>query len=51
MKLDFEKILTLMFVYFKITGVIDWSWWLVFLPYIIDTGLSILAVIGKKKAT
>lgn len=28
----FLPILTLMFVAAKLTGHIDWSWWLVFLP-------------------
>jgi hypothetical protein len=34
-KLNFIHILTLLFVVFKITNYIDWSWWLVFSPIIL----------------
>jgi hypothetical protein len=34
MKLNFCHALTLLFVAFKLTGVIDWSWWWVWSPFI-----------------
>lgn len=33
------EILTIIFVLMKLFGVIDWSWWAVFLPTIIEIGL------------
>ena len=36
------EVLTIVFVVLKLTGVIDWSWWLVLLPEII--GLFFVAV-------
>lgn len=33
--LKFTSILTIIFVIAKITGYINWSWWLVFLPILI----------------
>lgn len=38
--------LTLIFVVAKLWHVIDWSWWLVFLPVIIGIGSVILFLIG-----
>lgn len=32
MKLGLFGLLTIIFVICKIAGIIDWSWWLVFLP-------------------
>lgn len=34
--MGFGGLLTIIFVIFKILGYLDWSWWLVFLPYIIQ---------------
>lgn len=51
------ELLTIVFVVLKLTGVIDWAWWLVLLPEIIAVGLylawGIIAtvfagVMGKK---
>lgn len=44
---SFASLLTLLFVYFKLTHVINWSWWWVFSPVLISTaiGLFIIAVI------
>lgn len=44
----FGTLLTIVFVVLKLTGVIAWSWWLVFLPMIISWGLFflILLVVG-----
>ena len=35
------NILTIIFVIAKICGAITWSWWLVFLPTLINVGLTI----------
>lgn len=37
--------LTIIFVIAKIWGLIDWSWWLVLLPGIIQVGFMFLAMI------
>ena len=44
----FATLLTIVFVVLKLTGVIAWSWWLVFLPMIISWGLFflILLIVG-----
>lgn len=41
----FATLLTIVFVVLKLTGVIAWSWWLVFLPMIISWGLVLLAFV------
>jgi len=41
----FVGLLTIVFVIFKLSGKIDWSWWWVFAPIWISVGLS-LAVIA-----
>lgn len=38
-------LLTIVFVVLKLTGVIAWSWWLVFLPMIISWGLFLLVLL------
>lgn len=38
-------VLTLIFVVLKCTGLIDWSWWLVFSPALIAFGLWLVAFI------
>lgn len=35
MKISFEDVLLLMFIYLKLTDVIDWSWWWVMSPLIL----------------
>lgn len=35
-------ILTIIFVLLKIFDVISWSWWLVFLPLIIEVGIYVI---------
>ncbi|EOT2044072.1 hypothetical protein ACNQK2_000850 [Staphylococcus pseudintermedius] len=46
------ELLTIVFVVLKLTGVIDWSWWLVLLPEIIAiliyTVLFIITVVYEK---
>lgn len=39
-------LLTIIFVCAKILTLIDWSWWLVFLPSIIAFGIALLMVFG-----
>ena len=43
-----SSVLTLIFLVLKLVGVIDWSWWWVFSPLLIELGLvvAILAVVG-----
>ena len=43
--LGFLSILALIFVVAKLFGVIAWSWWLVFTPVLIPTGLLVLIYI------
>ena len=38
-------VLFLVFLILKLTGVIAWSWWLVFLPLIIYAGFIVLALL------
>jgi hypothetical protein len=38
-------LLTIAFIVLKLTGVITWSWWLVFLPMIIPWGLVLLLLL------
>ena len=39
------EIVFLIFLICKITGVINWSWWIVFLPLLIEFGIVILAIV------
>jgi len=38
----FLGVLTIVFVIAKLWGVINWSWWLVFLPVLIPLGIVLL---------
>lgn len=40
--MGFLEVLTLVFIVLKLTGVIDWSWWLVVLPELIAVGIYIV---------
>jgi hypothetical protein len=42
--IQFTFILTIIFVIAKLMGVVDWSWWLIFLPAIIGAGISVLII-------
>ena len=42
-----RKLATAVFLALKLSGHIDWSWWLVLLPSIISTTLHLLALIGE----
>ena len=46
--LGLAGVLTVIFVVLKLVGTIDWSWWWVVSPTLIDVGLSILILIGIK---
>lgn len=50
MKIGFLNLLTIIFVGCKLFGVIDWSWWLVFTPTILNVLLLpvfiVIVVIG-----
>jgi hypothetical protein len=39
------SLLTIVFVILKLTGVIDWSWWLVLLPTLIPLGFGLITFI------
>ena len=41
----FFGLLQVVFIALKIAKVINWSWWLVFLPIWIDIGICIIAII------
>jgi hypothetical protein len=40
--MGFAEVLTVIFITLKLTGVIDWSWWLVLLPEIIFISICII---------
>lgn len=42
--MGFCEILTLLFVIFKIFGIINWSWWIVFSPVILLVGSRLLTL-------
>ena len=44
--LGFTSVLTIVFVVLKLVGTIDWSWWWVLSPTLINIGLTILVLIG-----
>jgi len=41
--MGFSGVLTIIFIVLKLFSIITWSWWLVFLPLIIDFVLSMIA--------
>lgn len=43
--ISLSNILTVVFVVLKLTGVINWSWWLVFLPSLIHIGLTLVGLL------
>lgn len=42
MKIGFLGALQLIFITFKLLGIINWSWWLVLLPILIPLGIFIV---------
>jgi hypothetical protein len=45
MKVGFPTLLTLLFIALKLCHVIDWSWWAVLSPSIIEAALVLLVVV------
>lgn len=48
MKVEFGggfTLLTVIFACLKLAGVIDWSWWIVFLPILVPVGLAAIVLI------
>jgi len=43
--MGFWEVLTIVFIILKLTNVIDWSWFLVFLPYIAILIIGFLAIL------
>jgi hypothetical protein len=43
--INFLDLLTLIFVVAKIGGWLDWSWWWVFAPVIIESGIVVVCLI------
>lgn len=41
----FFSLLTILFIYLKLTEKIDWSWWLVLSPLLVSTFLFILIIL------
>ena len=41
----FFGLLQVVFIALKVAKIIDWSWWLVFLPTWIDLGLCLIVII------
>ena len=48
MKVEFGggfTLLTVIFACLKLAGVIDWSWWIVFLPILVSVGFAAIVLI------
>ena len=48
MKVEFGggfTLLTVIFACLKLAGVIDWSWWIVFLPILVSVGFEAIVLI------
>ena len=43
--LGISAVLQIVFLVLKLTGLIDWSWWLVLVPLWVDIGFSLLFII------
>ncbi len=43
--LGLASVLTVIFIVLKLVGVIDWSWWWVFSPILIDFVIAIIEVV------
>lgn len=39
------SILTIIFVIAKLTGVINWSWWIVFAPALVSVTIQLLCIL------
>ena len=43
--LGISAVLQIVFLVLKLTGLIDWSWWLVLVPLWVDIGFGLLFII------
>lgn len=44
--IGFVGLLTILFIGLKLTGYINWSWWLVLSPILISTAIVIAIILG-----
>ena len=44
--MNFLSVLTLVFIVLKLTDMIDWSWWFVLAPTLIQTTVMLSTVVG-----
>lgn len=44
--LGLTGVLTVVFIVLKLVGVINWSWWWVLSPILIDIGLTVIILAG-----
>lgn len=44
--MNFLSVLTLIFITLKLTEMIDWSWWFVLAPTLIQVGAMLSTIIG-----
>ena len=44
--MNFLSVLTLIFITLKLTEIIDWSWWFVISPLLIQVATMICTIIG-----
>ncbi len=44
------NILLIVFIVLKLTGGIDWSWWLVFMPLIVPLGIVLLVLLAHERS-
>jgi hypothetical protein len=45
MKIDFFGLLQIVFIVLKVTGLITWSWWMVFIPLWIELSIILIVLI------
>ena len=43
--ITFCGVLTIIFIVLKLIGIINWSWWIVLCPVLIESAVTIIAVI------
>lgn len=43
--ITFCGVLTIIFIVLKLIGIINWSWWVVLCPVLIESAVTIIAVI------
>lgn len=43
--ITFCGVLTIIFIVLKLIGIINWSWWVVLCPVLIESAVAIIAVI------